>query len=530
MNTDMHPEASSKPTSAYPLPVPFFTVRLAVAVGYLALIALVYWPSSVALDIEWRDTIDKTYTHGYLVLMISLWLMWRDRAKLDAAPLAPEPLALPLLVALSAVWIYFWYAAIQDPHLLLLPLMLYVALIAVLGRAAARVLAFPIAYLYFAMPVWSDLVVPLQHLSVAANGVLISLTGLPAYMDGNLIRLPAGTLKIAEGCSGMHFLIVGLALAALYGEIARDSWRLRMIWLAWMGVLALVANWVRIYVIAAAAYETRMQTYLVTVNHYWFGWGVFAVCFAFFLWTAEWIALRLDRRRDAPGGALADDNSAVSMGVPTLPSISRCIAATLCIAILPILAYGGNYVHAPIDVGLTIRWPQVAGWQGPARVLPSLWNPMFEHPSAEGRRTYRMGDGPAVEIYVVAFRIQQQGAKLVEWGNAMLGNSDLRVTETRTVETAYGPWRQRVFVTPDGERSLLWTQYRIGARRFAWPRGSQLWYGVARFWSTPISAAVAIRVHCAKDCHQAAALAAQGAGQLEPELSPVAVTPRRRYP
>ena len=525
MQTDTNSTGSTGADGARPAPMPFFTARLAVAVGFLALIALVYWPSSIALDAEWRDTIDKTYTHGYLVLMISLWLMWRDRAKLEAAPIEPEPLALALLVALSVAWIYFWHAVIQDPHLLLLPLMLYVALIAVLGRAAARVLAFPVAYLYFAMPVWSDLVVPLQHLSVAANGVFISITGLPAYMDGDLIRLPAGTLKIAEGCSGMHFVIVGLALAALYGEIARDSWRLRLIWLAWMGVLALVANWVRIYVIAAAAYATQMKTYLVTVDHYWFGWGVFAACFAFFLWTSERIAARLEPRRSG-----LDREPLALRSARPLPRWGYCVAATACLATLPILSYTTDPAHSTSDSGLALRWPTAVGWKGPARVLPSLWNPVFDHPSVQGRRTYRDPDGRSAEVYVVAFRNQRQGAKLVEWGNSMLGNGGLRVTAVRTVETPQGPWRERELVAPDRERSILLTQYRVGDRRFAWPRGSQLWYGVARFWSAPISAAVAVRVHCEHECRRAAALAVRGANELVPELRRNVAAPGRGSP
>ena len=493
----------------------FVSSRLAIAVGLLVVIALVYWPSSVALDGEWRDTIDKTYTHGYLILLISLWLMWRDRGRLDAAPLRPESLALAVLVLLSAAWLFFWRAAVQDPHLLLLPLLLYTALFAVFGRAGARVLRFPVGFLYFAMPVWSDLVDPLQRLSVEANGLLIWLTGLPAYMDGDLIRLPAGSLKIAEGCSGMHFFIVGLALAALYGEVMRDSLRLRLIWLGLMGVLALVANWLRIFVIAAAAYATQMQTFLVTVDHYWFGWFVFAACFAFFLWISGRIAGALE-----PAGAANGPSSVPGAG--SAPSVARCVATVVCLTVLPLVIYATDLIRSQPAAGVAIEWPAAKGWNGPQPVLPSRWIPQFQGATARARRRYIDASGRSVEFFVVAYRSQRQGAKLVAYGNSLLGDDGLRVLGGRIVDTPEGAWRERTIVNPDGDRSLLWSQVRIGNRRFTWPRLAQLWYGVAAFGSEPLSTLVAMRAACEPDCRAAAARLAGAAGALPLTLRPTA--------
>ncbi len=502
-------------TTTEPKPRALVSARLAIAVGLLAVIALVYWPSSVALDAEWRDTVDKTYTHGYLVLLISLWLMWRERARLDAAPLRPMTLALPLLALLSAAWLYFWRAAVQDPHLLLLPLLLYTALLAVFGRAGARVLAFPVGFLYFAMPVWSDLVVPLQHLSVDANGVLISLTGLPAYMDGNLIRLPAGTLEIAEGCSGMHFFIVGLALAALYGEVMRDSLRLRCVWLGLMAVLALVANWVRIFVVAAAAYATNMQSYLVTVDHYWFGWLVFMACFALFLWISGRIAGAYGPKTAPAAGSTAALPAAA-------PSVARCIATLAFVGVLPLVVYTVDSSRGQPAAGIAIGWPAAQGWSGPQPVMPSRWMPNFQNATATASRQYADASGRSVEIYVAAYRTQRQGSKLVAWGNSLLGDDGLWVLSKRSVDTPQGSWRERTIANPDGGKSLLWSQYRIGKRRFARARVAQLWYGIAAFGSEPLSSLVAMRAACEPDCPAAALRLAGAAAGLQPELRPSA--------
>ena len=170
--------------------------------------------------------------------------------------------------------------------MMLVPLILFIAILSALGARAASLLAFPVGYLYFALPFWSDFNGVLQALSARVTGVLLWLTGVPGFMEGNFIVLPAGTIQIAGGCSGLHAFIVGLALAALYVKLFGLSGRRRVFALTLMSAIALIVNWLRIFVVTAAAYETNMQTSLVR-NHYWLGWWLFAGGFAVFLWWME---------------------------------------------------------------------------------------------------------------------------------------------------------------------------------------------------------------------------------------------------
>ena len=54
--------------------------------------------------------------------------------------------------------------------------------------------------------------------------------------------------------------------------------------LALMAALAVLANWVRVYTVIEAGYLTDMQSYLVRVSHYGFGWAVFAATLVVFFW------------------------------------------------------------------------------------------------------------------------------------------------------------------------------------------------------------------------------------------------------
>ena len=203
--------------------------RLITVYGLWVAVALLYWPSAVALNALWTNpSQEEPFTHGYLVLAIALWLIYRDRKRLAAAPIRPAPLALIALALLSALWVWAWRAVIQEAHLMLLPLLLFAAIVAAFGWRVARVLAFPVGYLYFAMPMWTDINGIVQTLSAKMTGVLIWITGLPAYVRGDFVHLPGGTIEIAQTCSGLHALIVGLALATLYGEITSEPLRRRL--------------------------------------------------------------------------------------------------------------------------------------------------------------------------------------------------------------------------------------------------------------------------------------------------------------
>jgi exosortase/archaeosortase family protein len=161
---------------------------------------------------------------------------------------------------------------------------------------------------------------------------------------------------------------VGLALAGLYGELAGDSVRRRLLWLGLMGLFAIVGNWVRIFLIVIAAYETDMRTYLVTVSHYWFGWAVFVVFFLAFLWLAGLLASRWDRcaaakrRTEAsvPDEPLVRETPRASLG---------CVLAALgALLVLPCVVYARNLLSPVAAQPVVISWPAApAGWSGPRR-------------------------------------------------------------------------------------------------------------------------------------------------------------------
>ncbi len=483
-----------------------------IAFAFLAAAATIYWPSSRALAGLWNDTEARTYTHGWLVLLICLWWIARARADLAAASVRPLPQAFAAVLMLSAAWLVFWRAGIQDLHLMVLPVLLLASWLAIFGWRATRALVFPIAFVYFALPLWGELVGVLQFLSVRANEVLIWLTGLPAYIDGRLVHVPAGTFEVADGCSGLHFLIVGLCLAALYGEIRRDSLGRRAGWLLLMGGLALICNWLRIFAIVVAGYATDMRTFLVTVDHYWFGWLVFLCGFVVFLRLAG----RAGSRRSPPAAV----PSTAAPLTPSGPSTAVCAAALICMAVLPLIVYVVDWGRGESVSEIAIEWASAQlGWSGPMAGQPTSWNPQFHNATTGGLREYRDANGRSVEIFAVAYRVQRQGVELVAYDNSVLGTDDtVRVIQESIIGSGADAWREARVKDRAGRESIVRWRYTIGERTFVNPLASQLWYGMSSFASRPLSSLFALRAFCEPGCQDARARLDAAAPRLEPVL------------
>jgi EpsI family protein len=489
--------------------------RLLMVFGLWIAVAVFYWPSSAALDALWTaPKQEEAFTHGYLVLLISLWLVVRDRKRLASAPLQPVALALIPVLLLSALWVWSWRAAIQESHMMLVPMILSAAVVATFGTRVARVLAFPIGYLYFAMPVWSDINGIVQGLSAKVMGVLLWLTGIPAYMAGDMAHLPGGNIEIAESCSGLHALIVGLALAALYGKVSGEPWRRRLAWLGSMGVLSLIVNWVRIFTVLVAAYATNMQSSLVR-QHYWLGWWLFAAAFVGFLW---WTGRQPQTSHEEHIAAQRQEAAATGPAF-SIPRMALTLAA---LALLPALAYGMDWAQSGGTTAVNIEWPAAPpDWSGPEPVHDGEWRPYFVSSSGQSLIRYTDANRESVEAFAVAYRAQTQNAKLLSYWNRLLGagHASLREQSTRLVNSPSGQWRETVAVDGTGERSLIWSRYRVGNRLFVEPRLSQLWYGLdALMLNSPLSSLTALRSVCSPDCKAARSRLRAEAAELQPSF------------
>jgi exosortase len=181
------------------------------------LVVILYWPSAVALGEVWGS--DRgVYSQGYLIGAASL-LILALRAREVGARLQPTVWAVPIVLVLSFVWLIAARSGIQTVEGLLLPFILGAAILALFGPVVARACLFPCALMLFAIPIWDVLSASLQAITTQAAAGLLRIAQVPTAVRGELIHIRGGTFEIAAACSGLGMLLVGLATAALYGEM-----------------------------------------------------------------------------------------------------------------------------------------------------------------------------------------------------------------------------------------------------------------------------------------------------------------------
>ncbi len=219
-------------------------------------LALIYFPVFVELWDDWER--DSNYSHGFLVPLVSLFLLWKKRRELSQIPAKLSPFGL----AIIAAGLFLLIVGTAGAEYFSVRLS-FVALIFGLvwyfgGDKLAKSAAVPIWYLVLAIPVpyviYFAMAFPLQLLATKATVVLLHLMGLPSIRQGNIIHLPGYSLEVVEACSGLRSLMSLLALSGVYAYLTQKTKLRKFILFASAVPIALVANIFRIIITALGAY------------------------------------------------------------------------------------------------------------------------------------------------------------------------------------------------------------------------------------------------------------------------------------
>jgi exosortase len=231
-------------------PIPLGTAATAVAI--VLAVGLAYrdvWPW---LASEWRD--NPYYTHGVLVPLLSLFLVWRAR---DALALrAPSWLGYPVIAAgLALLVVGLWYSAYWIAGFSL-PVVIAGIVLALFGPRVFRRWLFPLLFLLLMVPLPFDVWVAqwLEAPTATASTALVRLVGVPAHNEGSLITLPNAQFAVGGICAGLRSSIALFTLALFVVMVGTPGGtRNKIALLALVIPLALVANIVRIAVLLGVA-------------------------------------------------------------------------------------------------------------------------------------------------------------------------------------------------------------------------------------------------------------------------------------
>ena len=414
-----------------------FIHRLTLSAPFLisfGALALLVAPTLAGVFSRWLK-FDESYSHGFLLLAVVVFITarkwWSTPPAAGFYPWWLLPFLLSLLgYALGGV---LRVEALQQ--LVLVPLILS-ALAILVGWQQGRKFILPIGILVLTMPFWDYLSWTLQLITVAVNEFGLGLMGIDFRIEGVFVYLTGvGAFEVANGCSGLRYLLVGQSLALLYGELNLSAIRSRaIIFLAAVG-LSLFANWVRVFIIIYIGYETNMQSSLIE-DHDNFGWWVFAVTLVpLFL-----LGRRLEHT--AAEGGVGQSESTSPANAPV--AVAGSLVITLCLVTVQFAmpSNKGGIRQTPETYSLRLD----GEYYGPV-FLQGLegWRPQITNPDRVYQQTLfersdvRPTAGTLPRMFYVAiysYDFQRQGAEVVQYFNR---NYDPDEWQPEDIFTLHGP-------------------------------------------------------------------------------------------
>lgn len=385
---------------------PHNTRRLWLLAGIVIVSVVIALQDSFAAMLRLWLEIDH-FNHCLLIAPVSIWLIWRQRHVLAGITPGVSWAGLSVFVVVAGLWILGEtgdIAVLQDFAAVgLIPLTVWV----LFGTPTARAILFPLGYLFFLVPFGAFLIPQLMAFTADMTVAAVRASGVSIYHDGLYFAIPRGSFRIIEACSGIRMLMAGIAVGTLFAYLNFRSWWRRIVFISCVFVLAIIANWVRAYIVVMMAHISGME---VIADHVWLGYVIFAILIVIMLWGG-W------RFSDIDGDAGVQQVS----GGPAKPAafVTTLVAASvIVVAVTSAPMFAATMMER---AARTIEQPVatlpsgVDGWSGP--VDPAAdWFPVFfgDTTTAAGRYS---GSAAAVDMFVISYRSLSPQSELINETN-----------------------------------------------------------------------------------------------------------------
>lgn len=444
-----------------------------------SLIALIHRDTIASLVQQWLE--QETYSHGFLVAPTSAWLIWRRRADLRAVDHRPDWPVGALVVLAGLAWTVGAVANANSPMQFSLIASFIAAIVMVVGRDAARKVAFALAFLLFAVPFGDFLVAPMMAHTADFTVWALQRTGIPVWREGLDFVVPTGKWSVVAACSGLRYVIASVTVGSLFAYLNYHSTPRRLAFVALSLVVPVIANWLRAYGIVMLGHLSDMKL-AAGVDHLIYGWIFFGfVMIALFAIGSRW--------QDAPTPHEVRATSASSPSKSTGRADRSAQAAALAVALTlpwPMLAKSLGDVPPQLPALATIAHGLGARF---ATSPPSHWQPAFQG-FRQARRfaVVPLDDQAPVEAFIAAYGDQGEGSEMIAHANAVVrpGTPGAQVLWRRDVDRPIGAasldtlpvkeWRIRIG-TAD---YLAWHWYAIGTHLTANDYLGKLWTAWSR--------------------------------------------------
>jgi exosortase A len=418
----------------------------------------------------WRTTLDmvqiwtrsETFAHGYLVLPIFAYLVWRQRASIATIPAQPFKPAFVGVAIAGAGWWIGGRLSVPVLQQFSMVAMAVLGMWAVLGTRLCKMLGFPLAFLFFAVPMGEFLVPVMIDRTADFTVLALRASGVPVYRENNYLMLPTGMWSVVEACSGLRYLIASLMVGVLFAYLTYRSAVRRAAFIGASVVVPIIANWVRAYLIVMLGHLSNNRI-AVGIDHIIYGWIFFGVVMLLLFSIGS-------RWREDPAEA------ATPMQTPA-SSFQITGAVLVATAAVALLAFGWGLAGASTtSEPRPVQLPAIAvsgGWV-PIREPVTTFRPEISGQSGELTQTYEK-NGARVSLQILFFSDQQPGHQAISTRNHLVWNSKVWwQVASATANGAVGRVRTGV-VTDRQERIAVWQWFWIDGRTTSNPYVGQFY-------------------------------------------------------
>lgn len=430
----------------------------------LIVLLAVYRDTFASVVTKWGS--DNSFSHGYLIFPISLWLVWSKRRELSAVPWRPEWAGVVVLALLGAAWFMARATGILVGEQYAAVLMIYALVLAVLGRQATGVIVFPLLFLLLAVPAGKGIVPWLMQNTADMAVAALRLSGVPVVRDGMILSIPGGNFEVARACSGLNYLVTGVALGALYAYLTYRSTRKRVLFMLAALIMPIVLNGVRAYLIIAIAHLTDMR-WGTGYEHIVFGRALFLVT----LFALFWIGLRW---RDASVSTIPGSSALSRSPTESADEVAwLALAACMAVLVVPPMYLQSANAHARSDTlsdgGQIVMPGAAAGWSGPQE-RPFGWRPQYTGAVTERMVGYAAEDDRQVDVFVATYGIgMSHGSEMISYRNRLsqLERESLLPHRKRLLRLPHGDLAVREYLLRESSGTrVVWRWYMVGDRPY----------------------------------------------------------------
>lgn len=431
-----------------------YTKNIILISGLILCLLVAFSSSFSKLANIWQQS--NTYGHGFLILPVALWLINRKKNLLAQVNAQPSILALFVLGLASTFWFVSVLSYINVIEQFALFSLFVILTWAFFGWKVVLSLKFPLAFIYFSIPIGDFLIPYLQFVTADISVYMISILGIPVFRDGMYIQIPNGNFVVAEACSGIRFLISTITIGTLYSYLNFTKLYKQILFVIICCVVAILGNGLRAFLMILIGHLSDMQA-AVGFDHLVYGWVFFSIIMAAIFVIGHYMT---DPDNSSENVILEN----AKQGQQKFPSLVFIVVALLLLCLGPLLKY--KYEHNVMVLNESYAVPDLSSSQNSIYSLAKFnknWLPTF--PEADEIYTSVLTP-TTVDVFIAKYKVENDSKEIISYKNRFFDANQwtLKRMSTNELVAANGnkiPYNSLTIVNLNGDERKLRVVYKV---------------------------------------------------------------------